>query len=88
MTAKRILYQPENISPPGETVFAADTLIPPIYMQELAGLTSKAAVQSFAARIGIHPGIVVGRLQHDGIIPQSWMNELKDSFTWREPVAG
>ena len=35
-------------------------------------------IRDFAGRIGIHPGIVVGRLQHDGLIPYSWHNDLKE----------
>jgi HTH-type transcriptional regulator / antitoxin HigA len=50
--------------------------------QELPRLKSKVSVQEFAGRIGIHPGIVVGRLQHDKYIKPSWMNELKDTFAW------
>jgi HTH-type transcriptional regulator / antitoxin HigA len=48
--------------------FASDTLIPSRYAAELASITSLAAIQDFAERIGVAPGIVVGRLQHDGII--------------------
>lgn len=40
----------------------------------------QADVCEFAAAIGIHPGIVVGRLQHDGLIEPSWMNDLRESF--------
>lgn len=60
--------------------WARDFLIPPRHSHELPGLKSKDAVKAFAERIGIHPGIVVGRLQHDGIIPRDWMNKLKVSF--------
>ena len=37
-------------------------------------------VVDFARHIGVHPGIVVGRLQHDRLIEPSWMNQLKQSF--------
>jgi HTH-type transcriptional regulator/antitoxin HigA len=43
-------------------------------------LKSKAAVRGFAARLGIHPGIVVGRLQHEGLVAPSWMNDLKQGL--------
>ncbi|MCB0201149.1 MAG: HigA family addiction module antidote protein [Anaerolineae bacterium] len=66
--------------------FAANWLIPAEFVKELPELKSKAAVCEFAARIGIHPGIVVGRLQHDGLIDPSWMNDLKDRFRWKEPT--
>jgi HTH-type transcriptional regulator/antitoxin HigA len=55
-------------------------LIPPEFDAALPGLRSKSAVLEFAERIGIHPGIVVGRLQHDGLIDPTWMNGLKVSF--------
>jgi hypothetical protein len=43
---------------------------------------SKAEVQRFAASQGVAPGIVVGMLQHDRIIPWSHMNGLKRKFCW------
>ena len=41
-------------------------------------------IQSFADRLGIAPGIVVGRLQNDGILEPSWHNGLRERFEWRE----
>ena len=58
--------------------WAADFLIPPKCSNRLLALRSRDAVLRFANEIGIHPGIVVGRLQYDGLIPPSWMNELKE----------
>lgn len=46
--------------------FAADFLIPPDSASRLTRLTSDHDVEAFAREIGIAPGIVVGRLQHDG----------------------
>lgn len=60
--------------------WAGNWLIPPQYKWDLTQLNGRTAVVDFARRLGIHPGIVVGRLQHDGIIQPSWMNNLKDSF--------
>ncbi len=60
--------------------WAANMLIPEEYVCELPNLKSKDAVRAFASKVDIHPGIIVGRLQHDGIIRQSWMNEFKVSF--------
>lgn len=57
--------------------WARDFLIPSQYEAELPRLRSKQAVVKFAQGIGIHPGIVVGRLQHDGFIEKHWMNDLK-----------
>ncbi len=64
--------------------FAANLLIPSAVQDELPGLTSRAAVTAFAERIGIHPGIVVGRLQYEGHVDMSWMNDLKEPFAWKE----
>jgi HTH-type transcriptional regulator / antitoxin HigA len=65
--------------------FAADFLIPsdeysafkPTYSHY-----SKEDVINFARTIEIDPGIVVGRLQHDGKIAQQNMNDLKKHLTW------
>lgn len=65
--------------------WARDFLIPVKYSADLNSIHSMAAVQAFAEIIGIHPGIVVGRLQHDGLIPVNWMNRLKVSLRLKEP---
>ena len=64
--------------------FAADALIPPDdYAAFLAhGKSTKASVWAFASSIGIAPSIVVGRLQKDGVVPRSWMNDLKTKLEW------
>lgn len=66
--------------------WAGNFLIPKNRKPELASLRTKAAVREFAQQIGIHPGIVVGRLQHDGFIARSWMNDLRVSFRFEEPA--
>ena len=40
----------------------------------------KASVYAFASKVGVHPGIVVGRLQHDRLIPFGGMSDLKATF--------
>jgi HTH-type transcriptional regulator / antitoxin HigA len=62
--------------------FACDFLIPPNRAGELPNLKSYGAVQAFAQSIGIAPGIVVGRLQHEGIIQYSHWNGLKMRLEW------
>ncbi len=57
--------------------FSRDVLIPPRAAAELPLLKTESAVQEFAARIGVAPGIVAGRLQHDGDWPHSRGNRLK-----------
>ncbi|MBQ9152962.1 MAG: XRE family transcriptional regulator, partial [Solobacterium sp.] len=41
---------------------------------------SKAGVLSFADRLGIAPGIVVGRMQKEGMIRYNMMNNLKVQY--------
>jgi HTH-type transcriptional regulator / antitoxin HigA len=63
--------------------FARDLLIPPEYVSQLSYLRSKSLVRGFASSIGVSPGIVVGRLQHDGLIPPSHCNDLKRKYRWQ-----
>lgn len=42
--------------------------------------TSDAQIRLFANKIGVHPGVVVGRLQHDGIIPQNRCSQLREKY--------
>lgn len=66
--------------------FAQDILIPPGAYRSFAASRprSKGEVRRFAQRMAIAPGIVVGRLQHEGVLPRSHMNDLKIAFTWAE----
>lgn len=61
--------------------WARDFLIPTEQAQQLAALgKNKTEIRHFAKKSGIHPGIVVGRLQHEKLIAITWMNDLKDGF--------
>ncbi|MEH2234968.1 helix-turn-helix domain-containing protein [Nostoc sp.] len=64
--------------------WSREFLIPPEYEGELAKLKYETDVIDFAERIGIHPAIVVGRLQHDHLIGPSWMNGLKVSLHFQD----
>lgn len=46
------------------------------------GHFGKKEIVDFSKVIGVRPGIVVGRLQHDKFIPQSFHNDLKDKYMW------
>lgn len=59
--------------------FAADFLIPPNYKNRLFSLTTDREVIEFANEIGIAPGIVVGRLQHERKWDWNQGNNLKRS---------
>lgn len=43
---------------------------------------SKVIISDFAQAIGISPGIVVGQLQHRGLLPVTYCNDLKRRFAW------
>jgi len=62
--------------------FAADQLIPPAEVSKLQGLSSEQELKAAARALGIAPGIVVGRLQHEGWLPQTHLNGLKVSYHW------
>ena len=62
--------------------FACEILIPSKNNAVLKNLKSHQDVTDFARKIGIAPGIVVGRLQRDGIVPYSYLNKLKATYSW------
>ena len=62
--------------------FASQALIPERYVAELASLTTQDDVIDFAGRVGVAPGIVVGRLQHDGRWPYKQGNALKQRLAF------
>jgi len=62
--------------------FARKILIPKDIWDEfvLAGKFYEGDILNFSRRAGIAPGIVVGFLQHDGLIKKEWHNRLKRKF--------
>lgn len=62
--------------------FATNMLIPPAYVAEMRQLRVSKHVVAFARKIGIAPGIVVGRLQHDKFVGFHELNDLKIRFQW------
>lgn len=64
--------------------FASRMLIPPRdydrFVQEAN--VSLESIRRFSSRIGMHPGVVVGRLQHDGLLPWDRGNTLKQTMEW------
>jgi len=64
--------------------FAADFLIPRGHRPVWTTLTSRPAIERFASSIGVAPGIVLGRLQKENIVPWATMlNDLKRHFKWK-----
>ena len=65
--------------------FAANVLIPPEKHAQLTSLPLATAERMVACArtMGIHPGIVVGRLQHDGLVSQMTpLNRLRTRLKW------
>ncbi len=64
--------------------FAREWLIPAARYRMFCrlGAYTCAAVSRFAFELGIAPGVVVGRLQHDGHIDRSHCNNLKRKVDW------
>ena len=65
--------------------FSADWLIPSSAYKDFhprGSYFSKAEINRFAESVGIAPGIVVGRLQHDERIPMRNCNDLKRKLRW------
>jgi addiction module HigA family antidote len=64
--------------------FAADNLIPP---SELSRFLQRRtftndAIHAFAEEVGVGPGVVVGRLQHDGLLERFQGNKLKQTLNF------
>jgi len=59
--------------------FAADTLIPPLMADRLPLSRNLTDVRQFAAEIGIAPGVVLGRIQHE-TGDYGWGHQLKQHF--------
>jgi HTH-type transcriptional regulator / antitoxin HigA len=66
--------------------FAEDTLIPKGALKSFLrqGSFTEASIVKFADSLSIAPGIVVGRLQHDGVIPFNVMGGMKRRFVWAD----
>lgn len=66
-------------------LFAARLLIPSDRLEQLHDLAPKRdCVMRFAVSIGTAAGIVVGQLQHLGVIERSQLNFLKRRYDWDE----
>ncbi len=64
--------------------WAGEFLIPSAQWRpfQTSGKFTPHTTTAFARSIGIHPGIVVGRLQHEKLIHFSFLNDLKAKVTW------
>ncbi len=66
--------------------WAANTLVPRAAWERfvLSSSRSELAVRTFAEEQGISPGIVVGMLQHQGVLPWTHLNRVKVRLTWKD----
>jgi len=64
--------------------FARNQLIPDRFASDLASLKTLDSITEFAARVGVSPGIVVGRLQHDQLIGFKVGNGLKARYRFTQ----
>lgn len=68
--------------------FAASSLIPMSEQERMLNLRGNInVVVRFAVSVGVGPGIVVGQLQHHGVVSPSQLNGLKRRYTWQQVQA-
>jgi HTH-type transcriptional regulator / antitoxin HigA len=71
--------------------YAGDVLIPAtLYSRFLAKcgrFIPESAVVEFAGDLGVQPGIVVGRLQHDGMLKPQFLNHLRQKYRLKDDTA-
>lgn len=65
--------------------FAADTLIPAGLLNKFMTfeVRSNEAIHDFSEAINIAPGVLVGRLQHEGFLSFHQGNDLKQTINWQ-----
>lgn len=68
--------------------WAADLLVGRERFEAFKATRPRSAleIRRFADEVGIHAGILVGMLQHEGIVPHSHLNGLKVRFDWADEV--
>lgn len=63
--------------------FSQNVLVPREFREDLAGVpTTHIAVANYARKLKIAPGIVVGQMQHLGLLPHGWLTRLKKKYDW------
>jgi HTH-type transcriptional regulator/antitoxin HigA len=86
---KRVFAEIEGVRGELESeadLFATEQLIPSGLYQDFLqkGEINTDSITNFAMRAGVHPCIVVGRLQHDKVIGFNKYNEMRPKFCWRK----
>lgn len=67
--------------------FSRDTLIPPKALADFIDRNDfrSDAIHDFAEGVGVSPGIVIGRLQFEGVLARHKGNSLKQRLAWHIP---
>lgn len=75
------IYKGDNVTEEDEeeaNAFAREVLIPiEAYAELIKQPMSPTIILDFAKKLDIHPGIIIGRLQKEEIIPFTWYNGMK-----------
>lgn len=65
--------------------FAMTCIVPPVRRPEFLSLSAdKDSIMRFAVSVGVNPGLIVGQMQHQGLIAHGRMERLKRRWTWDE----
>ncbi len=79
---RELMNASENEDEKEADKFSRDTLIPPDKYSVFVNACNFRAtdIKEFASLVGIHAGVVVGRLQHDGYIQRYEYNEFREKY--------
>jgi HTH-type transcriptional regulator / antitoxin HigA len=79
-----VAYDPEAPMEREANEFSANFLIPETEFKRFVAASgnrySKVEIVEFSSRLNIAPGVVVGRLQHEELLPLSHCNDLKRKY--------
>ena len=65
--------------------YAASIIVPMEHREEFLSLSnSRFLIINFAKKVGVAPGLIVGQLQHEGIIRFNQMQHLKRRYRWTD----
>lgn len=67
--------------------FAGRTLIPPQFEHALQEISTTSDARALAGRLGIDVGIIVGRMQHENLIPYSKWNSLIRTYRFHDDAS-
>lgn len=75
--------EPDEIEQEADS-YSANTIVPAEYHEELTLLSaSRFQIITFAKKVGVAPGLIVGRMQHEGLLRYNQMQHLKRRFAWK-----